>query len=377
MVKSQVGAPVVLTLKRGRRISVFACAVLMSLGAVHAARADDAAPTTQERVGYALSRARSAAQGDKQALASLQTDAAIPDAAAEFGLGQYYAFTQDYPQSVTWFKRSAGRHFAGGYYGLGKAYESGDGVPRDYAQAMRLFLQATELPEAEMRIGDLYAEGKGVEEDDAQTVIWYRKAAEAGSVKAQLMLGAAYEWKFWHLQQDRSQALQWYLKAADQGDAGGEESAGLLYEQAGPLQDYKQAAQWLQKASQQGVAEAQYHLGVLYAKGQGVPVDAGKAVQQFQMAANQGQPQAQIHLAQSFAEGSGVPADPFRAYEWSTIAEPSTHAGDADYVLTEKMLRDLERQMNPAQVSRAKQAAAEWREKHRDAKSPGGSVPEF
>ena len=343
------------------------------LAASCVAFADDADPTTQERVGYALSRARSAAQGDKKALASLQTDAAIPDAAAQFGLGEYYVFTGDYPQSITWFQKYASQKLAGGYYGLGKAYEAGQGVPTDYAQAMRLFLQATELPEAEMRIGDLYARGWGVQEDDAQTATWYRKAAEAGSVKAQVLLGAAYERQFWHLKQDYPQALQWYLKAADLGDAGGELFAGLLYEQPGPLQDYGQAAQWLQKASQQGVADAQYNLGVLYSTGNGVSVDAGKAVQQFQMAANQGQPQAQIRLAQSFATGTGVPADPFRAYEWFTIAEPSTTEGDPDYVLTEKTLRDLERQMNPAQISRAKQAAAEWREAHRDVKSPDDS----
>lgn len=361
----------VLTLEgRWRSTSAFACAVLMWFGSIHAALADDAAPTTQERVGYALSRARSAAQGDRRALESLQTDAAIPDAAAEFGLGEYYVFTKDYPQSVTWFKRSADQHFAGGYYGLGKAYESGDGVPVDYAQAMHLYLQATELPEADMHIGDLYINGHGVRQDETQGLAWYGKAAQAGSIVAAIHLGYAYERGLYHAKQDYAQALQWYRKAADLSDATAEYLAGRIYEHPGSLQDYKQAAQWLQKASQQGVAEAQYHLGLLYAKGQGVPLDAGKAVQQFQMAANQGQPQAQVRLAQSFAAGTGVPADPFRAYEWFSIAEPSMSVGDPDYVLTEKALRDLERQMNPAQVSRAKQAAAEWRASHRDGRPP-------
>ena len=333
----------------------------MSCGAL----ADDASPTTQEMFGYALSLAMSAAQGDKRALATLQSNAADMD--AELGLGEYYVLTQDYPQSIAWFQRSADKHFAGGYYGLGEAYDLGRGVTRDYRKAMIQYLKATELPEAEMHIGELYAQGHGVKQDYSQAADWYRKA---GSVEADLALGSMYQTGS-GVKQDDAEALQWYRKAADAegaGDAQAQYRLGLLYERSKSLQDYKQAATWYQRASQQGVAGAQLNLGLLYSSGKGVPADPAKAVQQFQMAANQGDGQAQYQLATSFAAGAGVRADPFRAYQWLSIAKASLDGKDPAASLAAEKLKDLERQLSPAEIARAKQAAADWLQSHQTAK---------
>ncbi len=330
-----------------------------------AAVADDEDPTTQERVSYALSRALNAAQGDKHSLASLQTDAAL-DAAAEFGLGVYYSLTKDYPQSLTWFKKSADQHFVGGYYGLGRAYDCGKGVPKDYTQAMRFYLQATELSEADMRIGDMYMDGDGVAQDDVRALSWYQKAADAGSIEADLTFGHLYELGI-GVKQDSTQALQWYRKAADLGNAEAQYQVGSLYGQPGSLRDYKQAALWYQKASQQGVAEAQFYLGHLYLDGNGVAVDKAKAVQQFQMAANQGYRQAQVFLATCFADGVGVPADPFRAYQWYAISEMSMNAADSDPSVEQRMT-PLAQKLGPTQTARAKQAAQDWHDAHSAAK---------
>ena len=333
----------------------------MSLVVSGAALADEAPPTTQEMVGEALSLARSAAQGDKDALATLRSHEEYMD--LEFGLGEYYVLTKDYAQSITWFQKSAAQGFAGGYYGLGEAYETGRGVTRDYAQAMILYLKATELPEAGLRIGQLYGEGHGVKQDKAQAAAWYRKAADAGSVTADIALGDAYQTGT-GIRQDDTQAMHWYRTAADAGDAEAQYRVGLLFEKPGSLQDYTQSAYWYGKASQQGVADAQLHLGLCYSNGRGVPADAAKAVQQFQMAANQGNGQAQYHLAESFATGRGMPADPVRAYEWMTIAKASLEAKDPTASLATESLKDLEGQLSPKQITRAKQDAAEWLQSH-------------
>lgn len=338
-------------------------------------RADDQDPTLGERVGYALSLARDAAHGDKKALATLQTNASM-DAAAEFGLGEYYYFTKDYPQSLAWLKKSADHGFPGGYYGLGKAYQFGDGVTRDYAQAMRLYLQATALPEAEMHIGDLYSGGQGVERDMAQSMNWYKKAAEGGSIKAAFLLGYRYETGL-EVKPDPTQALLWYRKAADQGDAEAQYRVGHVYAHPGPLQDYKQAAEWYQKASQQGLADAQLGLGELYSSGKGVPADAHQAAEQFQMAANQGQPQAQCRLAQAFADGSGVPADLSLAYQWFALTQMWPFNTEQGCEVAPKRMQQLERQLGPAQVAQAKQAADAWRDKFTSTEHKQDDLPPF
>lgn len=55
----------------------------------------------------------------------------------------------------------------------------------------RWFKEATEEgnPEAEMRLGCMYANGKGVEKDIGKAANWFRKAAEQGNAEGQLFLG--------------------------------------------------------------------------------------------------------------------------------------------------------------------------------------------
>ena len=337
--------------------------------------ADDAEPTLGERIGYALSLAGNAAHGDRRSFAELQTNA-VTDPAAEFGLGEYYYFTKDYSQSVAWMKKSADHGFPGGYYGLGKAYDFGDGVPVDYAQAMGLYLQAKVLPEAQMRIGNLYSAGHGVPQDQAQAIAWYKKAAQGGSTEAAVILGYKYESGLL-IKQDISQALLWYRKAADVGVRTAQYFVGRIYARPGPLQDYEKAAAWYQKASQQGVADAQLGLGMLYASGKGVPADAHKAVEQFQMAANQGQTEAQCQLAQSFAAGSGVPTDPFRAYQWFVLTQMRPFNQDHGCDVAPAKLQQLERQLGPPQAARAKQAAEAWRDSYGKRPPKPDDLPPF
>ena len=68
----------------------------------------------------------------------------------------------------------------------GYLYERGDGVTRDYNEAMRLYrLSAAQgNPVAEFRIGYLYEKGLGVVQDDVQAMQWYKEAAAQGNQPA-------------------------------------------------------------------------------------------------------------------------------------------------------------------------------------------------
>ena len=69
---------------------------------------------------------------------------------------------------------------------IGYAHERGDGVPKDYVEAMRLYrLSAAQGNDvAEFRIGYLYEKGFGVPHDDLQAMQWYEKAAAQGNQPA-------------------------------------------------------------------------------------------------------------------------------------------------------------------------------------------------
>jgi len=130
-----------------------------------------------------------------------------------------------------------------------KAYHSGD-----YETAYRFIKPLAEggLPEAQLNLGLMYEKGQGVPQDYAEALKWYRKAAEQGNAKA----------------------VMWYRKAAEQGNAEAQFGLGHMYdERLGVPQDYAEAAKWYRRAAEQGFAEAQTNLGIMYFTGQGVPKD--------------------------------------------------------------------------------------------------------
>ncbi len=79
-------------------------------------------------------------------------------------------------------------------YNLGVRYQRGQGVPQDYAEAMKWFRKAADQgnSEAQFNLGVMYADGQGVPQDHAAATTWYRKAADQGDADAQVNLGLIY-----------------------------------------------------------------------------------------------------------------------------------------------------------------------------------------
>src|SRR5262249_26629831 len=69
---------------------------------------------------------------------------------------------------------------AASQYELGTRYQNGDGVEKNYAEAVKWFRKAAEknYAPAQRDLGESYYYGLGVERDYAEAVKWYRKAAE-------------------------------------------------------------------------------------------------------------------------------------------------------------------------------------------------------
>ncbi len=111
-------------------------------------------------------------------------------------------------------------------------------------------------------------------------------------------------------------------------------------------QDDAEAVKWFRKAAQQGLADAQFQLGAMYDKGRGVKQDAAEAVEWFRKAAEQGFADAQLGLGAMYERGRGVKQDRVETYAWWNLA-----------VKTRKdvapVLRNLERQMTPQQLTEA------------------------
>jgi TPR repeat protein len=91
--------------------------------------------------------------------------------------------------------KAAERGHAGAQSNLGVTYDRGEGVPQDYAEALRWYRKAAEQghADAQFNLGFMYYESRGALQDYAEALRWYRKAAEQGHARAQFNVGAIYE----------------------------------------------------------------------------------------------------------------------------------------------------------------------------------------
>ena len=181
---------------------------------------------------------------------------------------------------------------------IGYRYEIGQGVPQDYAEALKWYQKAAAQGNAygEYDLGVLYDHGHGVPQDYAEALKWYQQAADQGNALGEHGLGVLYD-NGHGVPQDYTQAVKWYQKAADQGLADAEHNLGVLYESGhGVTQDYAQALKWYQKAADQGFANAEYAIGFMREFGQGVPKDDAEALKWYQKAADGGEVDAKAAI---------------------------------------------------------------------------------
>ncbi|HIJ91052.1 MAG: hypothetical protein OEV89_10155 [Desulfobulbaceae bacterium] len=114
-------------------------------------------------------------------------------------------------------------------YEEGLRFFKGQGVPRDYAQAHKLFAEAAEMGQvkAQYRLGFMYSLGKGVKKSDQEAVNWWQKAAKQNDPEAQYYLGYMYEIGG-GVKQDMGEAKKWYQKAAANGNVNAAQSLKML-----------------------------------------------------------------------------------------------------------------------------------------------------
>jgi uncharacterized protein len=128
------------------------------------------------------------------------------------------------------------------------AYQRGD-----YTTALRLWRPLAAQGDADMQfhLGVMYESGQGVVRNDAEAIKWYRKAAEQDDAVAQFNLGVMYA-KGEGGSPNHAEAALWYRLAADHGLAGAQFDLGMMYaEGQGVSQDYVQAHMWLHLAAAQ------------------------------------------------------------------------------------------------------------------------------
>ena len=145
---------------------------------------------------------------------------------------------------------------------------------------------------------------------------WYRKAAEAGSPKAQYLLGHMLEVGRGQPRDPESSA-RWYRRAAAQGHVLAQFRLGWMHGTGdGIPKDVTEAVKWYRMAAEQGDATAQFNLALMCSKGDGTSKDAAEALKWYRLAADQGYASAQFNLAVMYGKGEGVLTSGGAAADW-------------------------------------------------------------
>jgi TPR repeat protein len=278
-------------------------------------------------------------------------------------------------EGIKWLSQAAKAGDRESRLALGKRYYSGDGVPKDWAEAAKWFrlvpssetnyalgeiystgpnkdlaeaakwyrwavqqlgddaweklraLSDNGVAEAQYLIGMEWADGKFVRVKlPEEAILYFRKAAEQGHAEAQLRLGSNYEFGE-GVAKNPLEAAKWYRKVAEQGNLGAQMALARMYASGdGMAKDPAEAAKWTRMAAEQEdsndkdrrllIYRAQYTLGLMCQNGEGLAKDVATAVKWFHKAADIGNAEAMDHLGAMYEDGSGVTQDVVEAITW-------------------------------------------------------------
>lgn len=169
---------------------------------------------------------------------------------------------------------------------------------------------------AQRQLGWCYQSGDGAPKDMAEALKWYRQSAAQGNSWAQNDVGRFYEYG-WVVPQDYAEAMKWYLLSAQQGVKYAQHNLACLYYSGhGTPLNYADAAKWFTKAAEQKHSTAAYFLGWLCCTGNGVEKSYASALFWYRQAAADGVAGAQLNLAIMIENGQGVSANTEEAVKW-------------------------------------------------------------
>jgi TPR repeat protein/serine/threonine protein kinase len=291
-------------------------AFTLATGLAEAQKAEDDRNAEKERL------AEKAKHAEAQAREAERIAKADLDPVVQFNRGSAYfngeGVPRDFQQAMHWFRKAAEQGHKVAQFNLGVMYGSGQGAPKDDQQAAFWTRKAAEqgYADAQQNLGTMYGKGQGVPNDNVQALSWFQKAAEQGQVEAQAVLGVMYS-NGRGVPRDDQQAAFWARKAAEKGHVVAQSLLGTMYSAGQGLpKDDQQAAFWTRKAAEQGYAVSQSMLGAMYAGGKGVPRDDQEALAWYRKAADQGDVVGELGLGSTYFNGQGVPQDDQQASFW-------------------------------------------------------------
>ena len=220
--------------------------------------------------------------------------------------------TPDREKAVYWLHQAGAngnvlaQRFLGRLYYRGGKGEGTTSVSRDRRQSAAWYLKAAQNGDAESQavIARMYLTGDGVEKDYTQAVRWSNSAADKGYLSVAHDVSALYAGLAGQEQAARSMSV--YAGEYGKGSAeAGFKLARLYYYALKPYGNARKAVDLFRNTEDKAPASAMM-LGVAYEEGRGTRRDEGKAVAQYKKAIAAGLAEAHAHLGECYRSGRGV-----------------------------------------------------------------------
>jgi TPR repeat protein len=322
-------------------------------------------PIPSDLVAISLQATPQAATGNAPAklsaaeISDLQKKADSGEAASQLALGKAYESGSGVPrrldQAAIWYHKAAEQGNANAQNALGVLYWLGDGVEKDKIQAIQWYRKAARQGNANamFNLGAAYYNGEGVGVNDTLAYAWFLLSSEAGSSSGQdaakrsrrehgpaafndacLAVGQMYE-KGDDLPKNLELAATWYRKAAEGGHTEATIDLAVLYLKAN---DFVQARHWCEAAAKVDLPGGYYCLGHLYQQGRGVGPSPKEAFRWYEKGALRGNLASQQALARMYENGEGTKPDRTQAFVWFLMA---ARRGNQDAIAEANKLRSL------------------------------------
>ena len=243
-------------------------------------------------------------------------------------LAKIYFKQKNYDEAFRWYKAAANQENPDGINGLGCCYMLGRSVEKDEKYAVQLFSKAAEMGSihAQLNLAMAYYTGKGIEGDSNKAFSLFKKLAEKGEARAQFFVGdylmsnhlGEVSWRIVS-KRNTKEAFKWFERSALQGHSLAQLKLGMFYESGTDpcIRNIEKAFEWYQKSANQGNKDAVFALGRIYANGiDDEHPDVAKAYHFFLKAAESGHPEAQYRVGVALYYGKGIVIDKESALTW-------------------------------------------------------------
>ncbi|STY30303.1 enhanced entry protein EnhC [Legionella wadsworthii] len=201
----------------------------------------------------------------------------------------------NYNSAIEPLMNQSGKNAVADYY-LGRIYLYGYGQFKNTLLAIRYFTRSAEkgyLPAIQILAKYTLLHDK----DPQQAFVWFKKAADAGDVEAQMFTAAAYMYGV-GVKKNADAATRYYINAAKNGNALAQYTLAKNFIDSRNSSNKKLGLIWLNKAVINGNIQAKTKLGKLYLEGKLVDKDEKKGEELLNQAAAQGYAPAMVALGE-------------------------------------------------------------------------------